>query len=101
MRDLVIMAVICLVLDLASFAGLLLAVTHEQILAMDGLLLALISLVLCAIFSFNLLWLVLKTPLRNELRLALSHLPKFRPRATAKPQAAEVPEGQGSKTSQP
>lgn len=100
MRDLVILAVICLVLDLGSIAGFLLAVTHVQMLAMDGLLLTLVSLVLCAIFSLNLLWLFLKTPLRDECRQALSHVLKFRTHAIGKHQATEVLDGQGSKSSQ-
>ena len=91
MRDLVILALICLVLAVGSLVGFLVAVTHEQMLALDGLLLTLISLLLCGLFTFNLVWLVLRTPLREAIREALGKVRKLRPQARWKAlRAAEV-----------
>lgn len=101
MRDLVVLAVICLVLAVGSLAGFLLAVTHVQMLALDGLLLAVISLLLGGIFTFNFVWLVRRTPLREAVREALSQARKFRPQALGKAShtaEVEVP-GEGSKSS--
>lgn len=101
MRDLVVLAVSSLVLAVGSLVGFLYAVTHVQMLALDGLLFTVIALLLGGIFTFNLVWLVRRTPLREAVREALSQARKFRPQGLGKASRAaelEVPE-EGSKSS--
>lgn len=89
MRDLILIAGLCALLALASFGCLLWAILRGQILGLDDLLLILVCLTLGGIFSLNLAWLILKTPLRDALGASLKPLLKRLPR---RGRPAEAPE---------
>lgn len=68
MRETIALALLCLVITLASLGAVVATLLRGELFTMDGLLLAAICLTLAAIFFPFLLWLVSASPLREKLR---------------------------------
>ncbi|MFQ5777528.1 MAG: hypothetical protein ACE5IP_05930 [Terriglobia bacterium] len=68
MRETIALALLCLVITLASLGAVVATLLRGELFTMDGLLLAAICLTLATIFFFFLVWLISASSLREKFR---------------------------------